>query len=443
MMLGKSALRRAVQFDNSTPCGATLCIAVLCRGIMSGARTVRRRALVAGIWLAWILGVAAWTGCDHTPNQFVVNRVFARNQKLATSVDEFATAEVSQRLQDIEQVVTRFFGTPDAPVLPEVDGVDWNSLAELPLLQLAAGPVNRASGQTTQGLYRYHCATCHGISGDGQGPTAAGLNPYPRDYRRGLFKFKRTAATLPPTDEDLRTIIARGIPGTRMPSFSQLSDRERTALVQYVRYLSIRGLFERALITEVMLELDPEERLLSQELKQISPTLYADQEAWIDEILQKVVAPWIAERNTVVSVPPAPADFGSRQSISRGREMFFTTLTNCGKCHGDTAMGDGQTDDYDEWTKELEPTVPDALADYLALGALPPRKVQPRILRDGIYRGGPQPEDLFLRIKHGITGTTMPAVAAQLSDDDIWHLVDFVRYLPTDLKREEKAERRK
>ena len=105
-------------------------------------------------------------------------------------------------------------------------------------------------------------------------------------------------------------------------------------------------------------------------------------------------------------------------------------------------MGDGQTDDYDEWAKEMEPTVPDALADYLALGALPPRKVQPRNLREGIYRGGQRPEDLFLRIKNGITGTTMPAVAAQLSDDDIWHLVDFVRYLPNDLIREERIERR-
>jgi mono/diheme cytochrome c family protein len=395
-----------------------------------------------GLCLWWLAGIATWAGCERTPNQFVANRVFARNQKLAKSYDEFATAEVSQRLQDIEQVVTRFFGTPDMPTLPEVEGVDWTALAELPLQQLAAGSVNRANGQTTQGLYRYHCVTCHGITGDGQGPTAAGLNPYPRDYRRGLFKFKRTASTLPPTDEDLQAVIARGVPGTRMPSFSQLSDRERTALVQYVRYLSIRGLFERALISEVMMELDPDERLLSQELKQISPTLYADQEAWIDGIVQGVVEPWIANRNTVVSVPPPPADLGSRQSIARGREMFFTTLTNCGKCHGDTAMGDGQTDDYDEWAKEMEPTVPDALADYLALGALPPRKVQPRNLRDGIYRGGQRPEDLFLRIKNGITGTTMPAVAAQLSDDDIWHLVDFVRYLPNDLNREERVERR-
>jgi mono/diheme cytochrome c family protein len=164
--------------------------------------------------------------------------------------------------------------------------------------------------------------------------------------------------------------------------------------------------------------------------------------AWIEGILRDVVEPWVKERNAVVSVPPPPAGLGSRQSIARGREMFFTTLTNCGKCHGDTAMGDGQMDDYDEWTKEIEPTVPDALADYLALGVLAPRKVQPRNLREGTYRGGQRPEDLFLRIKNGITGTTMPAVAAQLSDDDIWHLVAFVEYLPGDALSGRRAEAR-
>ena len=95
-------------------------------------------------------------------------------------------------------------------------------------------------------------------------------------------------------------------------------------------------------------------------------------------------------------------------------------------------LGDGQTDDYDEWTKEIDPTVPGVLSDYLALGALPPRKSQPRNLREGIYRGGHEAEHLFIKVKNGIAGTTMPNVAAQLSDEDIWHLVAYARYLPFD-----------
>ena len=40
-------------------------------------------------------------------------------------------------------------------------------------------------------LFAQHCAACHGISGDGAGPTAALLDPYPRDFRNGVFKYMR------------------------------------------------------------------------------------------------------------------------------------------------------------------------------------------------------------------------------------------------------------
>src|ERR671935_235750 len=39
-------------------------------------------------------------------------------------------------------------------------------------------------------VYRVHCLQCHGVTGDGRGPTAAWVNPHPRDYRQGIFKFQ-------------------------------------------------------------------------------------------------------------------------------------------------------------------------------------------------------------------------------------------------------------
>ena len=45
-------------------------------------------------------------------------------------------------------------------------------------------------------LYMQHCLHCHGVSGDGAGPTAKFLNPRPRDYRQGIFKFKSTQAPI-------------------------------------------------------------------------------------------------------------------------------------------------------------------------------------------------------------------------------------------------------
>jgi mono/diheme cytochrome c family protein len=116
---------------------------------------------------------------------------------------------------------------------------------------MAAGPVWGNRPGEKRGLYRRQCAHCHGISGDGQGPTASILNPYPRDYRPGIFKFKSTYTAAEPTEEDLRTIVHNGVPGTAMPSFALLPPDEVNALVEYVKYLSIRGQMETALVNYI------------------------------------------------------------------------------------------------------------------------------------------------------------------------------------------------
>ena len=54
-----------------------------------------------------------------------------------------------------------------------------------------------------------------------------------------------------PTDHDLDTILRQGIPDTAMPSFRLLSEAERLALIDYVKYLAIRGEVERKLIEEM------------------------------------------------------------------------------------------------------------------------------------------------------------------------------------------------
>ena len=145
------------------------------------------------------LVLAALPGCGRAPERFQVNRVFARNQKLAESAADFAAPNVSRRMGDIERVVTQFFGTPSEPTVPELEGVALDSLFQLPNLQMAAGSVRRAADGTAHGLYRNYCVQCHGLTGDGGGSSARGLDPYPRDYRRGIFKYKRTPSTLPPT----------------------------------------------------------------------------------------------------------------------------------------------------------------------------------------------------------------------------------------------------
>jgi mono/diheme cytochrome c family protein len=295
-------------------------------------------------------------------------------------------------------------------------------------LRSAAGaegsPYSRAGG-----LYRSLCAHCHGTVGDGAGPSAVALNPYPRDFRAGIFKYKSTPSTTPPTSEDLERVLLNGIPGAAMPSYTWLSDGDRRALADYVRYLSIRGQFERALIMETALVLDEGDRLLEPEWAKRRKDAYAEQLEILTDLLRRPIEAALQAASQVTAIPAPPEDFGSEQSVNRGRQLFFTPEASCSTCHGDLALGDGQTNGYDQWTQDLEPTNEETLAEYLEIGALPPRHIHPRNLRRGEFRGGRRPVDLFLRIKNGIAGTPMPGASTQLQDSDIWHLVAYIRQL--------------
>jgi mono/diheme cytochrome c family protein len=131
-------------------------------------------------------------------------------------------------------------------------------------------------------------------------------------------------------------------------------------------------------------------------------------------------------------------------SVKHGRELFYGTIANCVKCHGDSALGDGQTTDYDEWAKEFigDGKKPELVRTYVSLGMLPPRTIRPRNLRQGVYRGGMRPIDIYWRIMNGIEGTPMPALATnvrkaedppeakKLNAEEIWDIVNYVQSLP-------------
>lgn len=90
-----------------------------------------------------------------------------------------------------------------------------------------------------KGLYLRHCASCHGEIGDGRGGAAQFTYPKPRDFTFGQFKIRSTASGMP-TDEDLLGVITRGTPGSSMPGFDHLAERDRRDLVAYVKYLSAK-----------------------------------------------------------------------------------------------------------------------------------------------------------------------------------------------------------
>lgn len=378
---------------------------------------IHRRALACVALVA--LGLIV--GCDNPPARFHLNMA------------EMSRRDVPPAQQQVvADVLEAMWGTPDAPfALPE-SGLDVKKLVR------AAGPVSSDQKGTKVGLYREHCAHCHGVSGDGMGPTAAFLVPYPRDYREGIFKFKSTARASRPTTADLQTVLVDGVPGTSMPSFKLLSQEDRDSLVEYVRYLSMRGETEINLANAIF-DLSEGEKLET------------TREVLIGEILKPVTKKWNKAAADVIKPPKPPFNFGSPASIAAGRELYLNAKTNCVKCHGPTGLGDGQTTDYDEWnkmaldfinkTKNLEANKKQTAADAQVIAQnlriiqdnlLPPRTIMPRNLRQGVYRGGRKPYDLFYRLHAGVNGTPMPGLGATpgVTPDEIWHLIAYIQSLP-------------
>ena len=75
------------------------------------------------------------------------------------------------------------------------------------------------------------CKICHGVTGNGLGLMAQGLNPPPRN-----FTCRSTMESI--SDGQLFWIIRNGSPGTGMHAFKNLKDREIWQIVRYLRTFS-------------------------------------------------------------------------------------------------------------------------------------------------------------------------------------------------------------
>lgn len=375
---------------------------------MNGRPQAKVRSFARTRW--WWLALCALAVAGCTPGgapQFPLNTEGRDAAKLRRD-----------QIEAIRSSLAKWFGTPDDPRVPE--GVDLN----LEQLRMAAGPVGGDAQGKQQGLYRRHCVSCHGLPGDGAGPAAAVLNPYPRDFRNGVFKYTSTTAGAKPCRDDLRHVLARGVPGTAMPSHILLAEDEREALVEYVRYLSIRGETELHLFQMVV---DEDEYLP------------LDQ----DEVLREGILPaargWRQAEDRRVTPPPRPPidTLDERAaSVARGRELYLSKDAQCVKCHGREGRGDGEeTELYDDWNKRKKGVTPADTAKLAPLFTLPIERLRPRNFTEGVFRGGANPDDIYWRIHCGIKGTPMPGVGPApgnkgvMTPEDIWHLVNYIRSL--------------
>jgi cytochrome c oxidase cbb3-type subunit I/II len=101
-------------------------------------------------------------------------------------------------------------------------------------------PDTEANRELGKEVFEAHCVGCHGVRGDGAGPAATFLWPLPRDFTAGVFKFRTTPSGALPTDGDLVRTITRGVRWTAMPTRHEVSEKERLAVVTYLKTLSKR-----------------------------------------------------------------------------------------------------------------------------------------------------------------------------------------------------------
>jgi mono/diheme cytochrome c family protein len=330
---------------------------------------VRDRAFDAGrCWAGIGLALmAACAGCQRSPElQFVSSEL---------------VKQLSQPLQEqIENQLTQSCGTPANPKL-----LGDETMPRDHLLRGAA-------------VYQQRCMACHGVTGDGAGPAAEYMNPRPRDYRRGIFKFTSTPYGAKPRREDLLRTVRRGAKGTSMPSFALLPDEDIEAVVDYVLALTHRGELEVLLA----LEAETEDEIAPQR---------------VPELIKEITDQW-NEANSQVVLPLTKMPPYSPESIELGKQAFLSEVAGCVKCHGPdgrAAITENVEEFKDAWGHQTR------AAD----------------LTSGMFHGGDRPDDIYRRIYAGINGTPMPSYDQKLSaqPETFWHLVHFVKSVSGERRR--------
>jgi cytochrome c oxidase cbb3-type subunit 2 len=166
----------------------------------------------------------------------------------------------------------------------------------------ATPPDAQAAARGRKSYDRY-CISCHGLHGDGGGPSAPWIDPMPRDFTSGTFKFRSTPSGSLPTDEDIYRTLTNGLHTTFMPRWAPLTERERRDLVQTVKSFSPRFASEP--------QGDP------------------------------------------IAIPPRPAF--NAQVVEEGKKVWGRM--RCAGCHGDEGKGNGSSAPTlrDDWGHPIQP----------------------------------------------------------------------------------------
>jgi mono/diheme cytochrome c family protein len=335
---------------------------------------------------------------------------------------------------ELDAALEGIFGTPAKPTVNV--GLEPETIK---VLQIDDDTLEKGSTR-----YRVHCLHCHGVAGDGRGPTARWINPHPRDFRSGLFKFQsvnqldskpnapvaHANGPRKPARADLVRTLRNGLEGTAMPSFALLDDKELEWIASYVIHLSIRGQVEMDLLKGYF-SYDAKKDTLSFTVEEEGPqTITEAVQALTKQVAEKSYSAgrdagkdysWLFSQKPELAIKPEPypaeydkAPAALAASILRGKYLFTgdeknfpgAKNANCVSCHVD--FGRQAKFRFDDW------------------GTL----VRPNNFTAGTFRGGRRPVDMYYRVHSGINGSGMANFGSVLKGKEIWDLINFVSAMP-------------
>jgi len=231
--------------------------------------------------------------------------------------------------------------------------------------------------------YERYCMSCHGERGDGNGVSAPGMWPPPRDFRSAKFKYAGIADRGLPDDAELERILTSGLAGTPMRAWD-LSPGELEGVIQYIKTFSPEGKGFRS------------DRL-------------------------KIKKPEIPED------PAAANSADSAVLIARGAELYHS-MFQCSACHPSYASEQQLV----AWeaaprTGDASAPVPKWSPNYRAV-LLPPdfRRDPMRAVRVQ-DEAGHSAADLYRAVAYGLQGP-MPGYG-HLGEPEVWAVAHYVKSL--------------
>jgi len=137
-----------------------------------------------------------------------------------------AKTNLSRQAASLERIIAAKAPSPAIATAARGLAADLIKVYPVPLAPIIAPDVARGKA-----LYAQHCASCHGVTGDGKGPQAAGLDPPP-------IAFTDEARTRERSIFALYQVIEQGLDGTSMASFAELPPQDRWALAFFAGSLA-------------------------------------------------------------------------------------------------------------------------------------------------------------------------------------------------------------